>query len=131
MRERPSLAEQYANKCVYFTGVQNKKCESGVTYPKDYRHLPCHKSGNLSCSKQRFPNEEEVKEFVRETELRFRNMEKAFVIVGKIKKEHKGKNWAGIEVCPICGGKLHLSHSAFNGHVWGKCETAKCLGWME
>ena len=131
MRERPSLAEQRANRCVYFTGVQNEKCEAGVTYPKDYRHLPCHKLENLLCPKQHFPTEEEVKEFVAETELRFKKMEKAFVIVGKIKKEHKGKNWKGIEVCPACGGKLHLSYSAFNGHVWGKCETDKCLGWME
>ena len=33
--------------------------------------------------------------------------------------------------CPICKGKLLLSQSAYNGHVWGKCETAGCLTWME
>lgn len=34
--------------------------------------------------------------------------------------------------CPTgCGGKLHLSQAAYNGHVWGKCTTDGCLAWME
>lgn len=34
--------------------------------------------------------------------------------------------------CPTgCGGKLHLSQAAYNGHVWGKCTTAGCVSWME
>lgn len=34
--------------------------------------------------------------------------------------------------CPTgCGGKLHLSQAAYNGHVWGKCTTEDCLSWME
>jgi hypothetical protein len=33
--------------------------------------------------------------------------------------------------CPICSGRLHLSQSAHNGHVHGRCETAGCISWME
>lgn len=34
--------------------------------------------------------------------------------------------------CPTkCGGKLHLSQSAYNGHVHGQCTTKGCLSWME
>lgn len=34
--------------------------------------------------------------------------------------------------CPTgCGGKLHLSQAAYNGHVWGKCTTQGCVSWME
>lgn len=33
--------------------------------------------------------------------------------------------------CPECKGKLHLSQSAYNGHVHGKCETEGCVAWME
>lgn len=33
--------------------------------------------------------------------------------------------------CPACKGRLHLSQAAYNGHVWGKCETADCVEWME
>lgn len=131
LRERPSLAEQHGNRCVHFNGIQNKKCDANINYPPDCRNLPCHKKSGLVCPKQHFPTENEIKQFVEETEQRLNEMAKAFIIVGKIKKEHKGENWKGIEVCPVCGGKLHLSHSSFNGHVWGKCETEKCLGWME
>lgn len=33
--------------------------------------------------------------------------------------------------CPVCKGRLHLSQSAYNGHVHGKCETEGCVSWME
>jgi len=34
--------------------------------------------------------------------------------------------------CPTkCGGKLHLSQAALNGHVCGKCTTEGCVSWME
>lgn len=33
--------------------------------------------------------------------------------------------------CPVCGGRLHLSQSEYNGHVHGKCETKDCVAWME
>lgn len=52
-------------------------------------------------------------------------------VVGKVKKEHKGENWQGVVVCPVCGGELSLSHAACNGHVWGRCATDGCVSWME
>lgn len=34
--------------------------------------------------------------------------------------------------CPTkCGGKLHLSQAAYNGHVCGHCTTEGCVSWME
>ena len=33
--------------------------------------------------------------------------------------------------CPACKGRLHLSQAAYNGHVWGRCETDGCVNWME
>lgn len=33
--------------------------------------------------------------------------------------------------CPACKGRLHLSQSAYNGHVHGSCETPGCVRWME
>jgi len=131
MKPHKTMAEQHADKCIHFNGLINKKCEAGIAYPDDWRKNPCHKSSGLSCKKQRFPTEEETKIFIEETEKHFEGMRKAFQLVSKIKKEHKGEGWSGIEVCPVCGGKLHLAHAAFNGHVWGKCETEKCLAWME
>lgn len=52
-------------------------------------------------------------------------------IVEAVKTEHKGKDWSGTVECPVCHGKLHLSHAAYNGHVHGQCETEACLSWME
>lgn len=37
----------------------------------------------------------------------------------------------GVIECPVCKGRLHLSQAAYNGHVWGKCETNGCVEWME
>ncbi len=33
--------------------------------------------------------------------------------------------------CPVCKGRLHLSQSAYNGHVHGCCETNGCVSWMQ
>ena len=38
---------------------------------------------------------------------------------------------SGTIKCPACGSKLNYSVSSFNGHLWGTCETAECLRWME
>jgi hypothetical protein len=45
--------------------------------------------------------------------------------------EHSEVDWESFEVCPICGGKLHLQYGGYNGHLWGKCETEECLLWLE
>ena len=55
----------------------------------------------------------------------------AGAVIAEVKKEHKGRNWTGTKDCPVCGGKLHMSHAACNGHVHGRCETDDCLAWME
>ena len=71
-------------------------------------------------------------------EARAVSMEKAIhrltVVMPVVKKWRSPKpyeNKNGVITCPVCGGKLHLSQSAYNGHVWGKCETDHCVGWME
>lgn len=44
---------------------------------------------------------------------------------GKPKKFIKG-----FIKCPKCGGKLFYTISNYNGHIWGKCQTENCVGWM-
>lgn len=61
----------------------------------------------------------------------FKKFSLASHLIQKVKKEHRGTDWKGIVVCPVCGGQLHMSHDAYNGHVWGHCETKDCLSWME
>lgn len=34
--------------------------------------------------------------------------------------------------CPICKrGTLNYSVASYNGHMWGKCSTDGCVGWMQ
>lgn len=146
-----SLHDQIAFKCVHFTGVMQKTCKAGMVYDevdKDLRiayrmGLPCIKpskpdefdrlAGRAQCPCQhlRFPAPEEVQKELdaieRETQ-RFMIAEKA---VRPIREKYKGQDWRGIIECPICKGKLHVTHSAYNGHVWGKCETEGCVAWIE
>ena len=57
---------------------------------------------------------------------------KAIVEIRKLHPKINGK-WPGVTgniICPECGKNLHYSVSSYNGHIWGKCETDKCLAWM-
>lgn len=45
----------------------------------------------------------------------------------------KGGKWPsakGTIMCPKCGSSIHYIIASTNGHIWGKCETEKCLCWM-
>ena len=128
-----TLKQQIGNRCVHFSGVQHKQCEAGVAYQGG--NLPCFRDGgdkrNWACNKVQFPTGEEVEAELDRKNAAMAKFAKAGPIIDKIKKEYKGQNWGGVEVCPVCNGRLHLAHAAYNGHVCGKCETAGCLGWME
>jgi hypothetical protein len=84
-----------------------------------------------TCAKFEEPTDEEIAAYEARIEERHKQFMLALPLIDRIKKEHKGATWQGVETCPACGGKLHLSHSGYNGHVWGKCETEGCLSWME
>ena len=67
---------------------------------------------------------------------------KMFEAISIINKKHKNepqhefpipgqnKGATGVIECPACKGELSYSISGYNGHVWGKCKTDKCLSWM-
>jgi hypothetical protein len=134
--KRPeSLHDQIANKCIHFNGMINEVCEAGIRY-KDINDLPCVRESveakaEHQCPKCEWPTEEYIENYLAIIAEADARMEKATDLCNKIKTEQKGKNWQGIEVCPACGGKLHLSHAGYNGHLWGRCETAGCLAWIE
>ena len=129
--------------CVHFTGMQNKTCKAGVNYREhvggpDFGwgcRMPCltkyREEGWMPCDKYQEPTEEQIAESDRLVKQFMDRMLLTFPLINKIKRDHKGQSWQGVEECPACKGKLHLSHAACNGHVWGKCETKGCLSWME
>lgn len=142
--------------CKHFNGAfHNPTCEAGVCYADvtpdwDSRtgrllRLPCRQvpcstytpeqaaqfARRGTCPKYAEPSDEEIAAYEAEGEAMVERMKLTFGVTAKVKREHAGREWKGAEPCPVCGGVLHMTHSAFNGHVWGKCETPDCVSWME
>lgn len=133
-----SLKEQIENRCVYFNGVQNDACKAEVNYdsfPRGTR--PCIKLEHpsiiepQSCGKKQLPTPEDVAKELAGWKATEDKITKVMPLVARIKKDHKGEWWSGVERCPVCGMALVMSIAAHNGHVWGKCETEGCVSWME
>jgi len=138
MKKLPSLHDQIARKCIHFSGLINKTCDAFVSYDSVKREgpvmfrFPCLKEHeDVPCAKREWPTEEHVAGVLAAFAESDRKMMLASGLIKRIKTEHKGEDWQGVENCPACKGRLHLSISAYNGHVWGRCETKDCLAWME
>jgi len=144
--------------CIYFNGIQNKICKAGVEYDslreEEYR-LPClieHNSQEkvdgkyvriykpwpdqrqpAPCAHFRAPTAEEIAAADGALEVSMNRMRIVMTTVAGWRTWSKKNRVAKQEVieCPACKGRLHLSQSAYNGHVWGNCETEGCMSWME
>ena len=94
---------------------------------------PCFKDHktDVACDKYEEPTAKELSAYKAETRRLLKRMELTFPLIEKVKRENKGKDATGIVECPVCKGRLCWSHAAYNGHVWGRCETKDCLAWME
>lgn len=123
--------------CHHFNGRVNERCKVGILYSAvvndTERSFPCcvERTGSIKCDKFRLSTPEEEAEEEKAIQDSIDRTMKTIPIVKKIKQDHVGEDWKGIVECPICKGKLHLSHASINGHVWGRCETSGCVNWME
>lgn len=139
--------------CKHFNGFHNTHCAAGVCYrdvtpdpdtPGSALRRPCRtipfsdssddqeefaKRG--MCEKLEEPTSEEIAKFEAGWKRHMDNMALVNKALDPIRKEHKGKSWQGTIECPVCKGKLHLSHSGYNGHMRVHCETEECVRWME
>ncbi|MAT51148.1 MAG: hypothetical protein CMK32_08195 [Porticoccaceae bacterium] len=127
-------------ECRHRCSMMKECCKAGVVFEKlrerrqEGESLPCYwvegmKPMNCASfdpvtAKESAEDDEEIQRTI----ARFMT---AGAVIAEVKKEHKGRNWTGTKDCPVCGGKLHMSHAACNGHVHGRCETDDCLAWME
>lgn len=159
MRDREN--PYWVNICRHFTNgvdvLHDKQCRKGVCYrdvtarpdiPGASFRLPCQTPNQehgiktlqetgpagtcehfSALSEQELREQEEV--FVIAMAESSRKMQLVSPLIVAMKKQHRGKSARTLEVCPACGGRLHMSHSGYNGHVWGKCETEGCVSWME
>lgn len=86
----------------------------------------------IPCGRRVEPTDEQVLEHQEEAERSFQKTIAALKVAAewrvKPKPAHERRE---VVECPVCKGRLHLSQSAYNGHVHGKCETPKCVEWME
>jgi hypothetical protein len=131
------MARSKLGRCVYFNGIQNKACRAGVEYQSG--PLPCLKDLQLrpdapapwACDKFQEPTQEQIDADEAEHKAHMAKMETVMkAIAGWRKEKPRGKQT--VISCPTgCGGELHLSQAAYNGHVWGRCSTSGCVNWME
>ena len=142
-------------KCKHYNGITCDTCKAGVKYDDvtpdptnnlgKFFRMPCMKAdeeklsgGQLESYRQRGtcelycePTPEEIAEEREMIEKAIERQKLTFPLCDKVREEHKGADWSGIMECPVCQGQLHVRHHAYNGHVWGKCETEGCVSWME
>lgn len=128
-------------ECKHRCSMMEKCCKAGVNFKElgdgklgIGKSMPCYYVAGtipIHCPKFELKTVDEIKEEDREMDLSMARFMLVGPLVRKIKETHKGKSWSGVEECPACKGKLHLSHAAYNGHVHGNCETEGCLSWME
>ena len=116
-------------------------CEAGVDYASwdgiKYLQRPCFldrgqsRPGAAICPQIRRPTEEEMAAHGEWIERRMDVMRVVMVGIGPWREAHRGKSVVEVVECPACKGRLHLSISAYNGHIHGHCETVGCVSWME
>lgn len=147
--------------CIYFNGVQNDLCRRGVSYAVNWPDgpKPCIKlmhtsarggtylrPGELPAETKPFPGadkakpcpfyeeptDEQVQAERAKDEAAFERTIAAIKVASawRVKPKPTSDRSEVVE-CPVCKGRLHLSQSAYNGHVAGTCETNDCVRWIE
>lgn len=134
-----------AKWCVHYVAAAisgDDKCAAGVPMGTfrgvKFDHRPCFlddqgrsKPGALECQHLRRPTAEEIAAHKEWADAGFAKLIAAMKAIGPWRARHKGKSAAEVVECPICGGRLHLAISGYNGHVRGQCESPDCISWME
>lgn len=128
-----------AGRCVHFTGIQHKTCRANIAYSQ-WRggSLPCifkkfrdDAPEAPPCAHRRAPTSEEIDAHKRYVDARVEKITLVMRGISDWRAKHRGKSASEVIECPACKGRLHLSISAYNGHVHGHCETEGCAQWME
>ena len=118
---------QYQTVPAHGRGTYVKPGEPTIRKQQDRRGV-----AQIPCDKYLAPTQEQVDKDRIETEAHMQKTFAALRVAGewRVKPKQKQDRNEVVE-CPVCKGKLHLSQAAYNGRVWGKCETPECVSWME
>lgn len=139
---KPTFAA--ADCCIHFTGLFAEAmkpiacCGAGVDYRATFggergifRRMPCRRPGPdaMPCDKRELPTADQVEAWDAYAKER---LAQTFTAIGLCAEDAKtGNRKAGTVECPACKGRLSYAIASRNGHMWGRCETADCLGWMQ
>lgn len=128
--------------CKHYRGMhEHDTCEKGIAYDSfkglTFEQRPCFERDGVApcgCDLAEFPTAEERAERDRLMEIRFANTGKARRAI----VDHLGGPWKRGDAsvvddipCPVCGGTLSFSRSAYNGHIHASCSGEDCVRWME
>lgn len=128
---------RHLSRCKHFDGIQHERCRQGVPYDqaRDTTTQPygfaCLSRGAAACSLRELPTRAEAEAEIAESDARFMDTVTARTAAVADLEARGAVAGSGTVACPRCGGTLHYSRAAVNGHVWGACETPDCLRWME
>jgi hypothetical protein len=112
---------------VHGRGTYIKAGEPSVLTPFDRRGEKA-----IPCAFREEPTDDEIQADRREADAWFDKSVAAIKVAGEWRVRPKpATDRREVVECPICKGRLHLSQSAYNGHVHGHCETEGCVSWME
>jgi hypothetical protein len=137
-------------RCRHFDGIggfDNKKCcRAGVNYRQivggdDFGwacrlpcRLPCRVSVKdepaVTCEKYEAMTDADLAAEKADREKLIADMEKMMPWLDGLKRTEK-PGASGIDVCPVCGCRIHWSIAECNGHVHAQCETPDCVAFME
>lgn len=90
------------------------------------------------CDKFESPTDAEIAAYEKECDDWDAKFKLVVPLIGRLKAQHN-RSWKGVEVCPACGGKLHLQLNVYfsehqgttQKHMHGQCETDGCVRWAE
>jgi hypothetical protein len=126
--------QRYMRRCKHFTGIMDDVCEAGVRYDdvretstRPYR-LPCL-DPELPCGARALPTRSEAEADRAETDASFERIRKALAAIREAAGGRRGVG--GTIACPNCGGRLGYSIAGSNGHVHARCETPRCVSFMQ
>lgn len=146
MKAREERIQFHMNYCQHYkrgkgadmvctAGMDLKTLQKVPTGTRGIKWGPCIEGHTLENPTSHCPHwvrrtRESAERYADAVEASVRRMELVSPVVSEWRSKPPIGKRETIE-CPVCHGRLDLSQSSYNGHVYGKCETPDCVSWME
>lgn len=141
--ERQSAIDFHRNYCVHYqpreaqcgAGVSNEDRPRVPAGPQGIKWGPCIEGHTLEdptsvCPHWERRSLESAEVYADAMDRALQQMMVAQPFIAKWRSKPPIGKSETVE-CPVCGGRLRLSQSAYNGHVGASCETENCVSFIE